>query len=187
MSKSRMTALAAIAAFTLLLVGGAGTAAAQGRAPLTQKVAVTGVNKGKNFKGTYTIQRFTTSGGKLVAVGRLTGTLKNRRVSRNNVRMPASFTQAAPARSSQIPPAPLPVPSCPVLHLDLGPLNLNLLGLVVRTNRILIFIDGIASPNAGGGLLGSIVCALSTVVLPPTPVTPAAQALSALTALAPRG
>ena len=187
MTKLRLAAIAAVATCAVVFAG-VGTAAAQNRAPLTQKVAVTGVNKGKNFNGTYTIQRFTTSGGKLVAVGRLTGTLKNRRVSRNNVRMPASFTEAA--RNSQTlptPPAGLPVPSCPVLHLDLGPIKLNLLGLVVRTNRIFIFVDGIASPNAGGGLLGSIVCALSTVVLPPTPVTPAAQALSAITALAPRG
>ena len=183
MTRLRMGALAALVACATAL-GAAGTASAQDRAPLTQKVAVTGVNKGKNFKGTYTIQRFTTSGGKLVAVGKLTGTLKNRRVSRNNVRMPATLAQAA--QSSQVPPAPLPVPSCPLLHLDLGPINLNLLGLVVRTNRILVFIDGIPSSETGGGLLGDIVCLLSNVVLPPTPATQAAKALSAVLALAPR-
>ena len=184
MTRLRMGALSALIACAAAL-GAAGTASAQDRAPLTQRVALTGINKGKNFKGTYTIQRFTSSGGKLVAVGKLTGTLKNRRISRDNVRIPAALAQGA--QSSQVPPRPLPVPSCPLLHLDLGPINLNLLGLVVRTNRILLFIDGIPSTEAGGGLLGDIVCALSNVVLPPTPATGAAKPLSAILALAPRG
>jgi hypothetical protein len=188
MIKLRLAAAAALASCAVM-VAGAATASAQDRAPLTQKVAVTGKNKGKNFKGTYTIQRFTTSGGELFAVGKLTGRLKHRRISRDDVRMPAAVSEAAAAQSSQvIPPAPqpLPVPSCPLLALDLGPLKLNLLGLVVRTNRIFLNIDGIPSSEPGGGLLGDIVCALSSIVLPPTQGSQVAQALSGLVALSPR-
>ena len=187
MHRLRTAAIAATSCCAVMLAG-AGTASAQDRVPLTQKLAVSGTNAGKDFKGTYTIQRFTTSGGKLVAVGQLTGTLNNRRVARSNVRMPAAVAQAAAAQGSQLPPAPrpLPVASCPVLALDLGPIRLNLLGLVVRTNRIFVNIDGIPSSEPGGGLLGDIVCLLSSVVLPPTPVSESARVLSAILAVSPR-
>ena len=46
---------------------------------------------------------------------------------------------------------------CPVLHLNLGPLHLDLLGLVVDLNNVVLDITA----NPAGGLLGSLVCALS--------------------------
>lgn len=47
--------------------------------------------------------------------------------------------------------------ACPVLNLVLGPLNLNLLGLVVDLNRVTLTIT--ATP--GGGALGDLFCSLS--------------------------
>ena len=47
--------------------------------------------------------------------------------------------------------------SCPVLDLVLGPLNLNLLGLVVDLNQVHLNI--VATP--GGGALGDLFCSLS--------------------------
>lgn len=49
-------------------------------------------------------------------------------------------------------------PTCPVLELTLGPLELNLLGLVVELNRVHLTI--VAIPN--GGILGNVFCGLST-------------------------
>jgi hypothetical protein len=46
---------------------------------------------------------------------------------------------------------------CPVLNLVLGPLNLDLLGLVVDLNRVTLTIT--ATP--GGGALGDLFCSLS--------------------------
>jgi hypothetical protein len=46
---------------------------------------------------------------------------------------------------------------CPVLNLVLGPLNLDLLGLVVNLNRVTLTIT--ATP--GGGTLGDLFCSLS--------------------------
>jgi hypothetical protein len=46
---------------------------------------------------------------------------------------------------------------CPVLNLVLGPLNLNLLGLVVDLNQVTLTIT--ATP--GGGALGDLFCSLS--------------------------
>ena len=45
---------------------------------------------------------------------------------------------------------------CPVLDLSLGPINLNLLGLVVQTSPICLTITA----EQGGGLLGDLLCSL---------------------------
>jgi hypothetical protein len=48
--------------------------------------------------------------------------------------------------------------TCPVLDLVLGPLDLNLLGLVVQLNRVHLTITAIP----GGGVLGNLFCGLAT-------------------------
>ncbi|HVG74691.1 MAG TPA: hypothetical protein VM824_04875 [Thermoleophilaceae bacterium] len=54
-------------------------------------------------------------------------------------------------------------PSCKVLHLELGPLDLNLLGLVVQlygaNPRQPVTLDITATP--GGGVLGDLFCSVS--------------------------
>jgi hypothetical protein len=67
---------------------------------------------------------------------------------------------SVPARQSQ---AQAPGP-CQVLDLVLGPLHLNLLGLIVDLNQIHLQIT--ADPN--GGILGSLLCSLTN---PPTTTT----------------
>src|SRR3954453_9498242 len=54
-------------------------------------------------------------------------------------------------------PAPEPT-VCPILHLDLGPLDLNLLGLHVHLNEVILDIEAIPGP---GGLLGNLLCAVA--------------------------
>jgi hypothetical protein len=49
-------------------------------------------------------------------------------------------------------------PTCPVLDLVVGPLNLDLLGLVVDLNKVHLTITAIP----GGGVLGNLFCGLST-------------------------
>jgi hypothetical protein len=194
------------AAFAVLMVcavslGAAGTASAAQQppeTPLTKKVALTGT---KGFKGTYTIDRFTTRNGKLIAIGTLKGTMRKRgatmRVNRKNVKMPASVTGAGPATSakaSQQPPLPLPpLPpgtACQVLSLDLGPINLNLLGLVVRTNQIQLRIDAV---QGQGNLLGNLLCAITGILNPQGAlgqltgaINNLASALNAILALVPQ-
>ena len=160
MSRIRLAAVAATLACGLML-GGAGTAAAQtdGATDLTKRLAVTGTGKGgKKFKGTYTIDRFVARGERVFSVGTLKGKLKNRRVKRENVRMPVSgFALASPAaaQSSQL--------VCRVLTLTLGPLDLNLLGLRVQLNRLNLRITAIP----GGGLLGDLLCGIANLLNPP--------------------
>ena len=136
MTKSRMAALGAVAAFALLLVGGAGPAAAQTEGtPLAKVVKMTGTAKnGKKFKGTYTIHASPPR------AARSTPSARSRAGSRaatsqRNVFAPVSSPArvrglAAPARAD--PPSPN---ACQILGLELGPIYLDLLGLRVGTSR----------------------------------------------------
>jgi hypothetical protein len=54
---------------------------------------------------------------------------------------------------------PPPEPDvCPILHLELGPLDLNLLGLRVQLNQVVLDITAIPGP---GNLLGNLLCAIA--------------------------
>src|SRR5687768_2568855 len=54
---------------------------------------------------------------------------------------------------------PPPEPdACPILHLELGPLDLNLLGLRVQLNQVVL--DVTAEPGPGN-LLGNLLCAVA--------------------------
>jgi hypothetical protein len=184
MSKSRMLLVAAVAALAVMLVGGVGTAAAQtSGTKLTQVVSMTGKAKnGKKFTGTYTIQRFTRSGDQQYAVGTLKGRLNGRRVKRSNVKIPVSLARAA--QTSQIPPT---AGACQILNLTLQPIDLNLLGLRLRTSRIDLRLEGV--PGAGN-LLGNLLCGITGILDPQasTPATPSVltRVLNALLALVPR-
>lgn len=48
--------------------------------------------------------------------------------------------------------------TCPILHLDLGPLNLNLLGLTVHLDEVVLDIVAVPGP---GNLLGNLLCAIA--------------------------
>ncbi len=52
---------------------------------------------------------------------------------------------------------------CPILHLDLGPLDLNLLGLRVQLNEVVLDITAIPGP---GNLLGNLLCAIASLLNP---------------------
>ena len=176
------------AAFAALLVcavslGAASTASAAqepAETPLTQTVNVTGT---KGFKGTLAIDRFATRNGKMVAIGTLKGTVrkngKAKRLKARTVTLPASVVGAGDgsgAKAAQVPPIP---GACQILNLVLGPINLNLLGLVVRTNQINLRIDAV--PGAGN-LLGNLLCSITNLLNPDGALGPLTTALNQLTA-----
>jgi hypothetical protein len=180
-----MLLVAATAAVAVMLIGGVGTAAAQtSGTPLTKTVAMSGKAKnGKKFSGTYTIQRFTRRSGKQVAVGTLKGRLNGHRVKRSNVRIPVSLARSG-AQAAQIPPT---ANACQILNLTLQPIDLNLLGLRVRTSRIDVLVEGV---QGAGNLVGNLLCGV-TGILDPQSATPAGPSLitrllNALLALVPR-
>jgi hypothetical protein len=51
--------------------------------------------------------------------------------------------------------------SCPILNLTLGPLHLNLLGLVVDLNQIHLTITAQSGP---GNLLGNLLCSVANLL-----------------------
>jgi len=101
----------------------------------------------ENFVGTFTLTRFTVVDGAINAVGTLTGTATT----------PAG--QVGIVRTLSIPLIPAQTnATCDILHLELGPLDLNLLGLVVHLDRIVLDIDAQPGP---GNLLGNLLCSVA--------------------------
>lgn len=106
-------------------------------------------SKGGKFTGNFAISRFQVVNNQIVAVGTLTGTVQN---SVGNV-------IGTVLKTIQMIVA-IKTASCDILHLELGPLDLDLLGLVVHLNKIVLDID--ADPT--GGLLGSLLCAVANLL-----------------------
>lgn len=64
---------------------------------------------------------------------------------------------------------------CKILNLVLGPLHLNLLGLVVNLNRVHLTITAVRGP---GNLLGNLLCAVAHLLDGSAPVTKKAALLN---------
>src|SRR3954452_20288202 len=121
------------------------------------------------FQGTFNVQRFVAENNKLVAVGTLIGTAAGKQVTITGVRAPVTATTmtetAALTGASQ---GFQPVQAaCPILNLAIGPIHLNLLGLVVDTNAIQVNI--VAQPGPGN-LLGNLLCAVAGLLDPGPPL-----------------
>ena len=128
---------------------GAGAALA---APLAAGVSipVTGTtSKGGKFTGDFAVSQFKVVNNQIVAVGTLTGTIQN---SIGNVIGTVLKTVQMLVTINAA--------TCDILHLELGPLDLDLLGLQVHLNRIVLDID--ADPT--GGLLGALLCAVANLL-----------------------
>jgi hypothetical protein len=96
-----------------------------------RNVPVTGkAHNGKSFSGHFTVTRFITRNGKTYAQGTLTGKLGSRTVKSTQVAIPAKIPTSSTSTMSGHAAA-----TCPILHLTLGPLDLNLLGLTVHLNQ----------------------------------------------------
>jgi hypothetical protein len=100
------------------------------------------------FAGTATITRFAQSGG-IVAVGTLTGVVRD---AAGNVVQSVAATFTAPIVPQQV------TATCEILNLVLGPIHLDLLGLVIDTNQIVVNITAV--PGAGN-LLGNLLCSIA--------------------------
>jgi hypothetical protein len=101
------------------------------------------------FVGSLDIQRFAVQNGVLTAIGSLTGTLTD---------------SLGTVLGTVAQPVALPVTDiaaiCDILHLELGPLDLNLLGLVVHLDQVVLDITA----QQGGGLLGDLLCSLADLL-----------------------
>jgi hypothetical protein len=137
----------------------AATSAATTAAPSSAvAIPITGtIANGGTFSGVYTLQRFAVQNGQLVAVGTLSGTLTD-------------ATGAVIGTVSDL-VTTLQVTgtgTCQILHLELGPLDLNLLGLMVHLNRVVLDITAQSGP---GNLLGNLLCAIAHLLDNPNALT----------------
>lgn len=141
-------AISPLAAGALLLAStGPASAAAAPRAAASAThatagltTAVTGTVNGVAQTGTMTITRFARQGSTILAMGNL----GMGGVDLGAVQVPVNLANTAG--------------SCPILHLDLGPLNLNLLGLKIHLNEVVLDITAQSGP---GNLLGNLLCAIA--------------------------
>lgn len=141
-------------------------AAAPAAAPGTITSAVTGTFTNADgqgtFAGTFTPQKFSVANGVLEATGLLKGTMTDANGTKlgtvsQTVTMPVN-TGATTSGAKANATSQQAVLACNVLDLVLGPLNLNLLGLVVTLNQVHLNITAV--PGAGN-LLGNLLCAVA--------------------------
>lgn len=143
-------------------------ALAAAKAPGSATLPVTGTFKNAagtgTFQGTFSPAKFHVVNNVLVATGRLTGTLTSAdgtslgSVSRTITLPVVTPGSAAASGAANAAPAAAPA-ACNVLDLTLGPLNLNLLGLVVTLNQVHLNITAVP-----GQLLGSLLCDVANLL-----------------------
>ena len=123
------------------------------------------------FTGTLNLTRFVNNNGTVTAIGTLTGTVTDRTTGEattvmQNVSMPVVATQRTAGAPSTF--AITAAATCPILNLDLGPLHLDLLGLVVDLNRVVL---NIVAESGAGNLLGNLLCAVTGLLDNPSGLT----------------
>jgi hypothetical protein len=103
---------------------------------------------GRTFQGVLEITQFAVKKGQLVAIGTLSGTL----------------TDALGAAIGTVTDLVVTIPvssisgTCQVLDLELGPLDLDILGLQVHLDKIELHID---AQSGSGNLLGNLLCSVA--------------------------
>jgi hypothetical protein len=131
------------------------SASASKQGSLTSTVRGTFGRQG-TVRGTFEPRRFVVKKGDTYAVGVLHATM--RRANGDVVGRPSktvsipvknAFTGAGKTSAAR---------NCQVLDLVLGPLDLNLLGLKVHLNRIVLHI---VATSGAGALLGNLICAIA--------------------------
>jgi hypothetical protein len=127
-----------------------------------KNIPVTGkATNGTAFTGRYNVTQFVVRHGKAYALGTLTGKLGNRTVKRTNVAVPVSMGSGSTTGLTAHAAA-----TCQILNLVLGPLHLNLLGLHVDLNQVILNITG---HTGAGQLLGNLLCGVANLLNPGLP------------------
>ena len=154
--KRKLTALTvALAIMTALMLAPMATTSvqAQGNTQPLLTVPLNITQGALTFVGNLNILRFVNQGGQLVAQGNVVGTLTNTATG--------AVTPILQTFSQVLTIIGTPQASCQVLHLELGPLDLNLLGLVVHLDKIVLDITAQSGP---GNLLGNLLCAIANLL-----------------------
>jgi hypothetical protein len=176
--KIRLTALIALlAAVATVVVAAPTAAAAKPKAPAANvNVPVTGMVTNDagatvgTFTGDYTINRVKRQGRRLLGVGTVTGVITHTATGatqtvNRTVKIPLRATSGGTAARAGGANAIAQQADCEILDLTLGPLDLDLLGLVVHLDTVHLNITAEPGP---GNLLGNLLCAVAGLLDPPT-------------------
>jgi hypothetical protein len=131
---------------------------------ITSKVTGTFTNADGTgtFTGTFTPQKFSVVNGALEVTGLLKGTLVDANgTALGTVSQTVTDTVNTTSAASTANATNAPAVGCGILNLVLGPLNLNLLGLVVQLNQVNLVITAV--PGAGN-LLGNLLCSVANLL-----------------------
>lgn len=143
------TALVAVA-FSIA----AGTASAGPTAPAAPAAAAAPAPAG-TLDLKFVLKNVVASGKQLIAQGEVVGTVKTATGTTEVVRKPFSSPIRSVTRAVQGKQRATRI--CDILNLNLAPLRLELLGLIVELDRVVLNIRA----NSRGGLLGSLLCSLA--------------------------
>jgi hypothetical protein len=113
---------------------------------------------GAPVAGTFDITNFKRAKGVVDAVGTFTGTVGGRQVTSTASAPVSAINGTAIGGNGSPAAAALPAASCSILDLTLGPLHLDLLGLVVDLNQVHLQITG---DQGTGNLLGNLLCSVA--------------------------
>jgi hypothetical protein len=150
----------AVTLAALLSVGIAATpAAAKDITNTTFQIPIVGTTStGGTFQGTAVITNFAANGGNVVAVGVITGVLDGTQSVVSTFTAPVTLPRTAAAA----PAAAQAAAQCDILNLMLGPVNLNVLGLVISIPNPIV-LNVTAVPGAGN-LLGNLLCTVANLL-----------------------
>jgi hypothetical protein len=162
--KKRYLALTAV----LLLTASAAFAASPAKDSLTLPISGTftdalgGVGK---FNGTFQLTRFSASSSQVLANGYLSGTLTDSTGTAlgtvmKAVAIPVDLASSGSALRNDK-GLVANATTCDILSLVLGPLHLDLLGLTVDLNQVVL---DIAAQTGAGNLLGNLLCAVTNLL-----------------------
>jgi hypothetical protein len=156
--KLKLSLLAGVLAVALTAAVAVATPSAQAKKGGNLPVSAAGIQHGTTtaVTGTFNITNFKVVNGVLTAVGTYTGSL-------SPTATPASAAvtsiNGTPLGGSGAAAAPTAVTAtCDILDLVLGPLHLDLLGLVVDLNQVHLQITAEQGP---GNLLGNLLCSVA--------------------------
>ena len=151
-----------VALATALVVTPAATASAQGNKNANRLVVpISGTSAAGAVAGNFAISKFDIQDGKLVAIGAVTGTVTDATgaiVKTFVAPATAQVMNAAGGASANQAIGAAAIGSCDILSLVLGPLHLNVLGLVVDLNQVVL---DITAQTGAGNLLGNLLCSIT--------------------------
>jgi hypothetical protein len=157
--KLRLTTIIALLSFCTLTMAATG---AMAQAPPTRTHSASAFVQGSDaagdvLTGLVKITHIAIQGNQLVAQGVLNGTLTTADGTANTI-----TNEAVTFPISGIDP------SCQILNLTLGPLDLNLLGLTIHLNQVVLNITAV---SGSGNLLGNLLCAVANLLNGGTPLS----------------